>query len=43
MTKLRDGMIIALGTANHTDIRQNTLDKRVNDLTSRVVRLERKR
>jgi NADH:ubiquinone oxidoreductase subunit F (NADH-binding) len=41
--EVRDGMIIALGTANHADIRQNALDKRVNDLISRVARLERKR
>ena len=43
LEEVRDGMIIALGTANHADIRVNTLDKRVNDLISRVGRLERKR
>jgi hypothetical protein len=41
--EVRDGMIVALGTADHAAIRQTALDKRVTDLISRIARLERKR
>ncbi len=42
MSELRDGMITALGMAANANIRHDSVDRRLDDLTRRVEKLEEK-
>jgi len=41
--EIRDGVIAALGVATHADVRIDGIDKRLETLSARVGRLEKKR
>ena len=41
--EMHDSMVTALGLAAHANVRHDTVEKRLTDLTKRVERLEKKK